>query len=372
MFKKLLLTLALSFFALLCFAMPASAQSARTGTDVTIGKEEFVDSLLSVTSTKLNIEGVVNGNLYCTSQDVIITGVVNGNVYCAAQSIKVLGRIDGDLTAVSSNIEVSGIINGSIVATASSLKTTSTAKIRQDILASASSMTIDGIIARDVNVSAGNAKLGATIGRNLTGSFGKLTLTDDAFIKGNLDYKSSNDVVRENNTKIEGKINKTNVASGSVAGGILTVVLGFLGFMLSLLIVSILTVIVFPNYYEKTYKEIETKAGSTIGWGFFNLLVVPFAITLIFITIIGIPLAGLIAVAWVLSLMLSGPVFAYYVGKRISKKSSPLKTMFVGSIVVLALYAVPVINILVGFVVGVVGSGAVLNVFKSAKLKSKR
>ena len=372
MFKKVLFSLGLLLISFAALAVPASAQEVRSGAVANVGKEEFIDSSLSSSATKLNIEGVVNGNVYCTSQDVVISGVVNGNVYCFAQNITVTGRIDGDLTSVALNTKISGIINGSITTTTSSLITTSTAKIRQDIIASASNATIDGLVARDVTISATTARVGATIGRDLMGNYGQLTLTDGAIIKGNVDYKSNNDLIKENNTNVEGNTSRASASTAGAAGGILSFALLFIGFLVSLLIVSMTLIVLFPSYFEKTYKEISNKTGSTIGWGLFNLLVLPFVIALITVTVIGLPLAGLIVVVWVLSLMLSGPVFAYYIGKRITKKASPIKTMLVGSLVVLSLYALPVINIIVASIVAIVGSGAVLNLFKTSNIKLKK
>ena len=46
--------------------------------------------------------------------------------------------------------------------------------------------------------------------------------------------------------------------------------------------------------------------------------------------------------------------------------------MLVGSALVLALYLVPVVNLLVGIAVGVVGSGAIMAHFKHLNARSKK
>lgn len=358
-------------FSFLAFAPIAKAKEYRSGASTEVTKNDFIDSSLTSSSAKQKIDGTINGNFYCSGQDVEISGVINGSVYCASQKFKLSGRVDGDLFIISNTTDISGIVNGSISALSSSIKLTESAKVRQDLSAFVSTANISGIIARDVELNAGTAKIGATIGRNLLGNYGSLTLYGDAYVRGNLNYTSNSDVKLENNAKIDGKTNRTaqvvNMAGG-VAAGLFT----FLGFLVSLLIVSMVTVLIFPNFYEKTYAQIHTKTGATFGWGIFNLLVTPLIIGLIMITVLGIPLAGLIAVAWILSLMLSGPIFAYYVGKKVKKKSSPVLTMLVGSLIVLSLYILPVINIIVGAIVGIVGSGALFNLVKTSKLQLKK
>ena len=369
-FKIYSIALMAFIFSFVMFVPAAKASDYRSGANLNITKNDYVDSSLTTAAGKQLVDGVINGNFYCTGQDVVITGVVSGNVFCAAQSFKLSGRIDGDLFVTGQNVEISGVINGSISAFSSSIRLTETAKLRQDLSAFVGNANINGIIARDVNLSANTAKIGATIGRNLNGSYGNLTLTGDAFVRGNLNYKSATNATIDNGAKIEGKINRQSMPLGSL-GGFIAGLLGYLGALLSLLIVSLTTVLIFPNFYEKSYDEINSKLGSTVGWGFFNLLIVPFVIALIMVTVIGIPLAGLVAIAWILSLMLSGPVFAYYIGKKVKKKSSPVVTMLIGSLIVLGMYIVPILNIIVAAVVAVVGSGSILNLFKSSKLQIK-
>jgi cytoskeletal protein CcmA (bactofilin family) len=368
LFILLPIALIASFFTL---SLPAQAKEYRSGATTEVTKNDFIDSSLTSSSAKQKIDGTINGNFYCSGQDVEISGVISGSVYCASQKFNLSGRVDGDLFVISNTTEVSGIVNGSISAFSSSIKLTESAKVRQDISAFVSTANISGIIARDVELNAGTARIGATIGRNLSGNYGSLTLYGDAYVRGNLNYTSNSDVKLENNAKIDGKTNRTaqvvNMAGG-VAAGLFT----FLGFLVSLLIVSMVTVLIFPNFYEKTYAQIHTKTGASFGWGIFNLLVTPLIIGLIMITVLGIPLAGLIAVAWILSLMLSGPIFAYYVGKKVKKKSSPVLTMLIGSLIVLSLYILPVINVIVGAIVGIVGSGALFNLVKTSKLQLKK
>lgn len=352
-------------------AQTAEAKEYLSGNSASVTKNDFIDSNTVATAAKQNIDGTINGNLYCSGQEVAISGVVSGNVFCAVQNLKVSGRIDGDLFVIAQDFELSGIVNGSVTGFSSNIKLTDSARVRQDLSAAASIANIEGIIARDVELNAGSAKIGATIGRNLSGNYGTLTLYGDAYVRGSLNYTSNNDVKLEGNAKVDGKTNRTSQPV-SMAGGIATGFLGIVGFLISLLIVSMITVLIMPNFYEKTYTQIHTKTGSTFGWGLFNLIVTPIIIALIMLTVLGIPLAGLVAVVWILSLMLSGPIFAYYIGKRIKKKSSPVLTMLVGSLVVLALYIVPVVNVIVGAIVGIVGSGALLNLVKSSKLQIKK
>jgi len=96
----------------------------------------------------------------------------------------------------------------------------------------------------------------------------------------------------------------------------------------------------------------------------------------LFSTLIGIPLAGLIAVAWVLSLILCGPVTAYYLGTKLLKGKKTGKNeylvMLIGSVIILALYFIPVVNVIVGAIVAILGSGAIMAHFKHLNARPKK
>jgi len=367
---KFLLTIAL-LIATFLMTPKVFAQELRTAENYNLPKEQTITSSVATSSNTQRVLGTIEGNFYCTGQDVVITGTVTGNVFCASSSLKVSGQIDGDLFSLAQDLEISGQIDGSVIAFSSDIKLTETAKIRQDLTVAATNASLSGVISRDLIISATTASSNAIIGRDFKADVGSLVLYGDGVIKGNLTITSNNDVKLEGNAKVDGNTNR-KPQTASTAAGVAIGVLSMVGFLLSLLLVSMITVLIMPNFYEKTYTQIHTKTASTFGWGLFNLLITPIIIVLIMLTVFGIPLAGLIAVAWILSLMLSGPILAYYIGKRIKKKSSPVVMMLIGSLVVLALYLVPIVNIVVGLIVGVVGSGALFELFKSSKLQTSK
>jgi cytoskeletal protein CcmA (bactofilin family) len=352
----------------------AQAKEMRSGTNVDVGKNELIDSSLTVTATKINIEGTVNGNLYCSGQDVTISGKINGSVYCAGTNVNVTGRIDGDLFVLAQNMKLSSAVNGNVNIAASTIDLDSKTRIRQDLYAAGGNVTIDGLIARDVTISANTARVGAIIGRNLEGNYNSLELTSSADIRGEVKYSSNKDLKKDSGAKVKGNITKSQMAaSGMKVNGFAAIALSFLIMLISLLIVSLTTVLFMPNFYIKAKDQIHERMGATVGWGFFNLIIIPILALLLLFTVVGVPLAGLILIAWVLSLMLSGPVFAYFIGSKIIKdKKKHFATMLVGSLIVLVLYIVPIVNVVLATIVAVVGSGSLFNMLKDSKLRPKK
>jgi hypothetical protein len=95
--------------------------------------------------------------------------------------------------------------------------------------------------------------------------------------------------------------------------------------------------------------------------GFLASIVVPAAVLLLTATVLGLPLAFILGLMWLLILLLSGPLSGYYLGRLILRRSQrPLLIMLVGSSVLLLLYFVPVIGFIVLLASMWIGTGMLL------------
>lgn len=350
----------------------ARAQAVRSAENVKVPKNQVINSMLFSTGTDINIEGTVNGDVFCFGQNITISGIVLGDIYCAGQNITFTGNASGSVRLASQNITYGGKTLGSVSLAAQSVKVESGTDIGRDLLIAATNTTVDGKIGRDVSIGAKNATILGSVGRDLGGRYQFLTLAPSANIKGSIDYTSKNDLLKASTTQVGGEITRRNVASGGSTQ--LPSIYVFAAYtFISLLIVSLTLVLLVPKLFTRTSKEISEKTAKTIWTGVFTLFVAPLVLLLIAATLVGIPLAGVGFAAWMLVLSLSGPIFAYSVGHKVTKgKRSPFITMLAGSIIVLALYLIPIINVIIGLIVGIVGSGAAVVALRDHKLVTKK
>ena len=374
--KSIILAAVTMFVALLVFAPSAKAQEVRSQDNLTVAKTETINSALVANGSTINIEGNIDGDLYCFGSQVVISGRINGDVFCAAQSINISGRVNGSIRLLANDINVSGQSFGSATIFSSNFILTDKAVIGNDLSVVSTKSKINGTIARDLVIYTSELSLNGYVGRNVSGRINQITIGSNADLRGNINYSGQNDPIRMSGSKVSGSIVRTPIMStASYGSGVVPAILTFLLFMASLLIVSLATVWSFPKFYQNTNKQIESGIVRTSLFGLANLFLVPTVILVLLVTIIGVPLAGLIAVAWILSLILCGPVFAYYVGSKVISKGKNSKNqtlvMLIGSLIVLSLYAIPVVNMIVGAVVAIVGSGAILAHFKYSNYAPK-
>ena len=370
--KSLLVAAVSSILSLFVLGGVARAQAVRSAENVTVPKNQVINSMLFSTGTDIKIDGTVNGDVFCFGQNITITGIVLGDIYCAGQNITFSGNASGSVRLASQNITFSGKTLGSVSLAAQSVKVENGTDIGRDLLIAADSTTVNGKVSRDASIGAKNATVLGTIGRDLGGRYQFLTLAPTANIKGNIDYTSKNDLLKTSSTKVGGQITRRNVAPAGKTQ--LPSVYVFAAYtFISLLIVSLTLVLIVPKMFVQTTKEISERTGKTIWKGLFTIFIAPIILILIAATLVGIPLAGLGFTAWALILSLSGPIFAYSVGHKVTKgKSSPFLTMLIGSVIVLALYLIPIVNAIVGLIVGTVGSGAALGALRGHKLATKK
>lgn len=365
--RKSLALLGLSvLLSLFVFVGVAKAQSVKSGDFVTVAKGQTIDKMLVATGRTIVIDGVVNGDVFCAGQNVSIAGTVNGDVFCAAQTLRITGVVEGTVRSAGQTVTYGGDTSGSVSLAGQVVTIDEDAIIGRDILVGANSTSFQGSVLRDASIGAEVATINGDIGRNLGGQYKSLTLGPSASIKGSIDYTSSTDLTKANGASVTGTVSrrdppKQQSSNPVSASGFLGV---FIYMFIALMIVSLSTVLLFPSLFKSTNLQIRAGMSRVVAIGLSMLFIAPIVLFLIALSIVGIPLAGLALIVWILSMMLSGPVAAYYVGSKIIRSShSPFIVMLVGSSIILSLYAIPGVNLLVGLFVGVVGSGAFVGSF---------
>jgi hypothetical protein len=94
--------------------------------------------------------------------------------------------------------------------------------------------------------------------------------------------------------------------------------------------------------------------------GFLASWSIPLVLIILGFTFIGIPLMILIGLIWLVIIMLSGPFTAYYIGRLLMPNRSALLTMFIGSVVLLALYFIPFVGFIALVAAYWLGTGMIL------------
>lgn len=363
--KKLLAALLGIVVALFAFAGLASAQSFRTGDNVVVSRNEVIEGSLFMAGNSLTINGRINGDVFCAGQNITIDATVTGDVICAGQTIHIAGVVEGDVRLAAQSVNLDADIQHSATVASQSATLNADASVGQDLTGGTQNFLLAGTVDRDVTLGSEQGTISGRVGRNINAHITTLRIESTAVIGGDVNYTSQNEANVANGAQVAGTTTRTEPTQqqqdyGQAAGAFYFSMALYLLF--SLLLVALAAALLFPGLLQRVSDQAMNSPGRTILVGILSLILAPALIGLCLITIIGVPLAILLALVWALVLILSGPAFAYYVGRLLLKDNrNVILIMLVGALVVLLLWLLPVIGIFIAIAVAVFGTGMIMS-----------
>lgn len=299
------------------------AADVRTGESPTVMSNETIDGTLYAAGTTVRVDGTVKGDLICAGQQVTVNGTVEGDVLCGAQNITVTGHVAGNIRSAAQTISVTGKVDGSVTIAAMTATISNDAVIGRDLTAVGQDVTLDGTVGRDAQIGSGTFNTNGKFGRDLNVEATTISLNDKSTVGGNFAYVSKGDATVVTGAHITGKTthhqppqNKQTPQALSVSAFLSTLALGFASF----LVLGMALLGASPRLMAATSHAIAKSPLGTLGAGLSLLILPPIVSLIIFVTIIGIPLALVIFFAWLVALIMAFSVSAHALGKMLVAK----------------------------------------------------
>jgi cytoskeletal protein CcmA (bactofilin family) len=363
--KVIVLALLFGATPVVAWAGLAHAQTFSANTD----EHRTVNSTLYSAGHTVDVRGTVNGDVFCAGETVTVNATVHGDVICAGQDITIKGHVDGDVRVAGQTVHIGAQVQRNLTLFAQTFTLDSDAKVGQDALVNGGTSDVQGSVGRDMILNSSDGTVMNTVGRNLRFSGDDLHIRSGATVHGDVQYTSTHDADISSLAHISGSTHHT-VPDQSRRHGHRGMVVGFsLGFYLIALmllgVTALVLVLLFPKPLHEVSGVIARSMGKTLLTGFLAGLAVPIAFFVLLFSLVGIPLAVILLLAWFLVLLLSGPVAAYYLGSMVLAKSkNSILMMMLGTFLLVTLYFVPVIGMLAMLVASWLGSGAILLMLK--------
>lgn len=352
-------------FAVVLSTLAVVAVEHAQSFQATLSKADTINSTLYSSGKTIDIAGTVNGDVFCAGQTVTVSGTVHGDVICAGQTVDISGTVDGDIRAAGQTVTVSGTVSRNLTVAAQTFQYNNGAEVKGDATITAADSTLAGSIGRDVVIGGSTVSLKGTVGRNVRASAEKLSASNGAVVSGNLEYTSSKGADIATGATVAGKVthhvpeqHKEKRHDGSIFG------FGFVWFLYVLiasLLIAMALVLLAPGVLHRTAQQATDHLGKTMLVGLVAGVVVPIVIISLMVSIVGIPLALLALLTWMLIFFISGPVAGYYLGSMVlSKSHNPVVIMALGGTLLVVLYFIPFIGFLAIILASLIGTGAIL------------
>jgi len=217
---------------------------------------------------------------------------------------------------------------------------------------------IDGRVSGDVVVLSGDVVVAGTIEGDLYTAGGRALLLPSAEVTGDVSYADEHPQV-SNAARVHGDVSKKSVPD---LGGI-ALVGGFifwLAISVSMALLGLLLLLVAPRAAEAIQTRARERIGPTIAIGIAIAIALPIGAVIAAVTILGLPLAILVALAIVPLGAVAYVSAAWALGRRVMKAPRDRFLSFLVGIAILRAAAlVPFVGALVGLAALIVGLGLI-------------
>ncbi|MEM6997740.1 MAG: hypothetical protein AAF413_02395 [Patescibacteria group bacterium] len=377
--SRVLKLISITLFASVLIAGPIYAIT-KANDYVTVRADEVIDDDLYVAGQEVTIEGVVNGDVYAAAERINVTGTVNGDVIGIAQNIDVSGVVRDDVRVAGETINITGAeIGDSLTAASSSLTIDRESSVGGGLAYGGENLTIAGSIGRGVVSGSETTRVDGPVGRSVEVSASNVVIDESAVIQGNLNYDSAQEA------DIKGQVlgSITRQERDMKSDGLLqSFVLWYnLWAYAGALIVALAMLLLFPMIFKKAHKNLMDKPTGVLGRGALFLLALLPLSGILAATIIGIPLALVSIMLWLLAIYFAKFFVGYSLGhtllskvrKQKDKKTATYAAIVVGLSLYYLLRMIPTFGTLVRFLTTIAGIGMMLSLYnRPAKAKSKK
>jgi len=355
-----------AFLTLMCLAVaPASASEVRTGNSVTVPQGAVIDDELFASAGNIDIRGRVSDDLLAWAGRISITGQVGRSATIAGGNIEVAGTVGGNLRAAGGDIRVSGPVLGNASMAGGTITIAESASVGRDMQIAGGDVRIEGKIGRNLRANGAQVYLNGEVGGDARVNAGQLSLGPKALIRGDLVYTSSQRASIASGARVLGRKIPVPVPERPKRFPVLG---GFL-WLLSLLAVFVLGVIMIalaPKALETTADRVIRAPGMSLLIGFILLIVVPVAVAIAAMTLIGIPVGLILLAGYLIALFVSrifvGLAMGRWIFARFGKPQTSLYLdLLVGIVILWLLWKVPVVGPLIHIVAVLLGLGVLIH-----------
>jgi cytoskeletal protein CcmA (bactofilin family) len=355
--------------------MPGVSRAAeiKAMQNVSIAKSEVVEDNLYVAEQVGIIEGTLKKDLVTAGGNLLVTGTVERDIIAAGGTLELLGDVGGNVRVAGGTITIGKEVGGDLVIAGGMVHIASGATIKGDVIVAAGQLIIDGTVKGGINAVAKDVTINGAVGKNVSIKMNqRLSLGKDAKIEGDLAYRSIAPAVMTEGATVVGKTDFQKIEQPTrVDERARAALLGLIGFMvlvklLAMLVVSVVAVVLFKKPLQTLVKTATEHFGREMVRGFVVLIVVPVAILIAFISLVGMVFGVIGMLSYILLIIaakiVTGILFGAALVKLVKKTKEyevTWQNAVIGTIAIELVCLVPVIGWVVAFLLFLASFGSV-------------
>lgn len=316
---------------MLAFALAAAAlvtplgvgaflRADRPGVPAVLARDQIFQGDYVAVGDLIELQGNVDGDVIVAASRLVVSGAVSGDVIAAASTIAITGEVEGDVRAAAMDVTISGAVGKNVNVWGNRVAVTAEATVGRNLSGVADQFVLDGAVGRSLAVRSANVVIAGRVDgavRLQAGRHGLITLKPQATIKGALTYEASaaGQLQRDVGATVGGVVRHVAQVEPSAGAAwqrslFLRVFSLFGMFVVGLVLVT---------FAPRAVLALIQQSGSrqpwlALAWGLIIVVATPLAAFVLLLTVIGLPLALLMAGAYVMTLYLAQVVSGISLG----------------------------------------------------------
>lgn len=319
----------------------------------------------------VRIDTPVDGDLFAAAGRVSVEQPVSGDAVLAAGSIELRSTIGDDLRAVGGIVHVGGRISGEAVIAGGSIAFGRDTEILGRAWLAGGDIAVAGRLRGGLKTYGKNILVLGEIHGPVELAGEHIEILGSARIAGDITYSSRKNIKIDPQARITGSVTRTPGAFEFPRPKLNIPGLPALRplFLLGLLAAGVLLLALFPRFTANALQTVGASPLKSLGLGSAIFFSLPPVILLLIITIIGIPIALVLAAFYAVALLIGYLITAFFVGEKLARavrrQVEPTFVWRVGSLAAALLllwlaYTIPYIGGFIALVALLGGLGAMV------------
>lgn len=347
-----------------------------TGNDATLPSGSIVSDDLYVSGRNVTIDGSALRDVVGIAGEFTLNGLINGNLNLAARTTTINGPIGRSIRITGQHVTINSTVGGDVVVFAASVTLGANATVSGDLIVYAGDVVVDGTVQGAVKGGANQVTINGLVKGPLSVNAGSMdtansapTPTPQSQAATPASGGATPVAVAQTQSQTPTPAETTSTSGGSrTSPGQIAAYYRWFQFLAAIVSTMVL-ILILPKATRNVAGSIRSTPFAALVAGILALAIVPLAMLLLTVTIVGIPLAMVVGMLMIcaayLSQVFAGVAIGQLITSRLNFGTGRLPTLAAGLIGVCMIWVVrilpiPVWNFAVAFVIALAGIGGIV------------
>lgn len=357
-FGLLLFLLIFSFVSLPVLAQSPTSEPIALDTQISREPTFVVDGTVNLSET-------YGGPVFAAGGQIDFTGTAQQDLVVAGGTIRVSGVVEQDIYATGGTIIISGEVLGNVIAAGGEIQLLSAAQIDGSVIAAAEKIHVNNYLQQSGWLAGDNIFIIQGSNSNLNVASESLFLAPSASIAGNLTAHVTEEGY-DDQASVAGQRDIRYAEQDVQDGPMSELAEFFYDFAWRAVFLGTL-LLVMPSTVKKGAQQLKNALGKSATSGMLWLAGIPLLILVLFVTVIGIPLAGFLGLLNLAVVLLSWVFPTFALGERIFPGKSQWLQAGSALVVVTLIGLLPLVRTLLNIILVVLGTGALVSLARQTR-----